>query len=100
MDVGCAVLDVWLHHSGVIARRLGLVVLGGWYLYAVCLEKLTKQAVIPLYSAYLAYSTFTGARQSMAGLAGSGGNGEASAGQGSKRQQKMEKRGGQKVQYR
>ncbi|KAK7536917.1 uncharacterized protein J3D65DRAFT_623784 [Phyllosticta citribraziliensis] len=55
-------------------------------------------AGIPLYSAYLAYTTFTGAKKSMAGLAGAGSPDQGHA-TGSKRQQKMEKRG-QKVQYR
>lgn len=66
---------------------------------------LLAQAVIPVYSAYLAYTTFVAARGSMAGLgAGAGADGSAgtTSGQasGSKRQAKMEKRGGQKVQYR
>lgn len=58
------------------------------------------QALAPLYSAWLAYTTFTGARS---GLMGGGmpadGGAAQPAGQ-SKRQQKMEKRGGQRVQYR
>lgn len=65
------------------------------------------QLAVPLYSAYLAYSTFTGARQGLAGMMGgvqaqeADGRGSASgSGATSKRQQKMEKRGGQKVQYR
>jgi hypothetical protein len=59
--------------------------------------------VIPGYSAWLAYSMVTGMRS---GLAGLGGGDAAGAGTGtaggaeSKRQRKMEKRGGQKVQYR
>jgi len=54
--------------------------------------------VVPVYSAYLAYTTFTGAKQSMAGLAGSAEEGSSTSQ--SKRQQKLEKRGGQRVQYR
>ncbi|KAF2085443.1 hypothetical protein K490DRAFT_75083 [Saccharata proteae CBS 121410] len=58
--------------------------------------------VVPLYSAYLAYTTFTGVRQGLGGMTGANGaeaTGAESTG-GSKRQQKMEKRGGQRVQYR
>ncbi|KAK8205545.1 hypothetical protein M8818_004918 [Zalaria obscura] len=71
---------------------IGLVTVFGdraWWLYIV----------VPLYSAWLAYSTFTGARQGLAGLAGNA-DGGAPTGAQSKRQQKMEKRGGQRVQYR
>ncbi|KAF4547404.1 putative SRP-independent targeting protein 2 [Elsinoe fawcettii] len=57
-----------------------------WYLYII----------VPAYSLWLAYTTFSGARQ---GLAGMGQPSEGTAGQ-SKRQAKMEKRGGQKMQYR
>ncbi|KAI9767969.1 MAG: hypothetical protein M1840_005281 [Geoglossum simile] len=53
--------------------------------------------VIPLYSVWLAYTTFTGMQQGMSGLAGAGG---AAAGGSSNRQKKMEKRDGQKIQYR
>ncbi|PNS18063.1 hypothetical protein CAC42_4022 [Sphaceloma murrayae] len=61
----------------------------GWYLYIV----------VPAYSLWLAWTTFSGARQGLSGMGmGSGGEGGA-AGQ-SKRQAKMEKRGGQKMQYR
>ncbi|KAG9584862.1 hypothetical protein KCU77_g9682, partial [Aureobasidium melanogenum] len=56
-------------------------------------------AVIPLYSAWLAYTTFTGARQGLMGGGAMPAEG-ASSGTQSKRQQKMEKRGGQKMQYR
>ena len=56
-----------------------------------------SQVVIPLYSAWLAYSTFSSARSGMAGLSGSERIDEQTA---SKRQQKMDKRSGQKVQYR
>jgi hypothetical protein len=58
-----------------------------------------NQAVVPLYSAWLAYTTFTGARQGLMGGGAMPAEGASSGGQ-SKRQQKMEKRGGQKMQYR
>ena len=58
-----------------------------WYLYAV----------VPMWSAYLAYTAFGGAKQMVSGLAGAGA--EGSQGGQSKRQQKLEKRG-QRVQYR
>lgn len=54
--------------------------------------------VIPAYSAWLAYTTFMGAQGGMSKFAGADKAGTPQAG--SKRQQKMEKRGGQKVQYR
>ncbi|THX66620.1 hypothetical protein D6D08_07097 [Aureobasidium pullulans] len=57
-------------------------------------------AVIPLYSAWLAYTTFTGARQGLMGGGSAMPAEGASSGAQSKRQQKMEKRGGQKMQYR
>ncbi|PYH85430.1 hypothetical protein BO82DRAFT_328032 [Aspergillus uvarum CBS 121591] len=59
--------------------------------------------VIPLYSGWLAYSTFMGMRSGLAGMGGAGDNGGGAAGAGapeSKRQKKLEKRGGQRVQYR
>lgn len=52
--------------------------------------------VVPLYSAYLAYTTFMGVRGAYTDAAGVP---QPEAHQ-SKRQQKMEKRGGQKVAYR
>ena len=58
----------------------------------------SSQIVIPAYSAWLAYTTFMGAQGGMSKLAGVDSAGTPQAG--SKRQQKMEKRGGQKVQYR
>ncbi|KAK1139530.1 hypothetical protein N8T08_000670 [Aspergillus melleus] len=59
----------------------------GWWLWTV----------IPLYSVWLAYTTVTGMKS---GFAGMGGAGDAEpAGAESKRQKKMEKRGG-RVQYR
>lgn len=54
---------------------------------------------VPVYSAYLAFTTFTGVRKNLAGLGGAGDAGAASNST-SKRQAKLEKRGGQKVQYR
>ncbi|KAI9683276.1 MAG: hypothetical protein M1822_006141 [Bathelium mastoideum] len=72
---------------------LGLViVIGdyGWWAYIV----------VPLYSGWLAWTTFKGARQGLAGFSGANGNEQESNQAGSKRQQKLEKRGGQKVQYR
>ncbi|KAL9599272.1 MAG: hypothetical protein Q9219_003974 [cf. Caloplaca sp. 3 TL-2023] len=56
--------------------------------------------IVPLYSIWLAWTTFGGMRQGLAGMAG-GGHGEVMAnGAGSNRQKKLEKRGGQKMQYR
>lgn len=61
-------------------------------------------AVVPLYSAYLAFTTYSGMRQGLGGMMGGGdAKGEPAVGAGggqSKRQAKMEKRGGQKMQYR
>ena len=56
--------------------------------------------VIPLYSAWLAWTTFGGIRQGMAGMAGQDGGTGANGNGTSNRQKKIEKRGGQKVQYR
>ncbi|BCS26357.1 SND2/TMEM208 family protein [Aspergillus puulaauensis] len=60
--------------------------------------------VVPLYSVYLAYSTFTGMKSGLSGFGGGGGAGGDGEGAGtgaeSKRQRKMEKRGGQRMQYR
>ncbi|KAK4561231.1 hypothetical protein LTR86_004548 [Recurvomyces mirabilis] len=64
---------------------------------------------VPAYSGYLAFTTYTGMRSGFSGLtAGAGGQGgegvETGSGSGaagqSKRAAKMEKRGGQRVQYR
>jgi hypothetical protein len=57
------------------------------------------QIMVPVYSAYLAYTTFTGVRNGMAGMAGPGTAEEGITSQ-SKRQSKLEKRGGQRMQYR
>ncbi|KAK3117967.1 hypothetical protein LTR53_000119 [Teratosphaeriaceae sp. CCFEE 6253] len=70
-----------------------LVALAGdwaWWLYAV----------VPLYSGWLALSTYSGVRQGFSGLS-AGGAGEGSSGVGgqSKRQAKLEKKGGQRMQY-
>ena len=54
--------------------------------------------IVPLYSVWLAWTTFGGMRQATAGPQGSA---EMANGSGtSNRQKKLEKRGGQKVQYR
>jgi len=59
-----------------------------WWLYLA----------VPAYSGYLAFTMYTGVRQGLGGMDGGAGGG---AGQGqSKRQAKIEKRGGQRVQYR
>jgi hypothetical protein len=55
--------------------------------------------VVPAYSVYLAVTTYTGMRSGVGGLMGGGAEGEGAGGQ-SKRQAKMEKRGGQKMVYR
>lgn len=55
---------------------------------------------VPTYSAYLAFTTFTRMRQGFSGLGENGSIGGSSAGSQSNRQTKMEKRGGQRVQYR
>jgi hypothetical protein len=52
--------------------------------------------VIPVYSAYLAFTTFTGLRQGMAGIASQSDDSAST----SNRQKKLEKRGGQRIQYR
>ena len=63
-----------------------------WWMYAV----------VPVYSVWAAATTVMGMREGMAGMAGQGSDGSqgADAGGDSKRQKKLEKRGGQKVQYR
>ncbi|KAF1988729.1 DUF788 domain protein, partial [Aulographum hederae CBS 113979] len=53
--------------------------------------------VIPVYSGWAAYTTFNGARQGMAGFGAPAGEGDAPL---SKSQQKLQKRGGQKVERR
>ena len=63
-----------------------------WWMYAV----------VPVYSVWVAASTVLAMRKGMAGMAGQGdGSAQATdAGEDSRRQKKLEKRGGQKVQYR
>jgi hypothetical protein len=57
--------------------------------------------IIPLYSLWLAYTTFGGMRQAMTGIAAQGGvDADKVNVTSSNRQKKLEKRGGQKVQYR
>ena len=62
---------------------------GAWWLWGA----------VPLYSLWLAYTTF-GSMRNMAGMAGQGGSGANGETTTSNRQKKMEKRGGQRVQYR
>lgn len=52
--------------------------------------------IVPLYSSWLAYTTFGGLRQGIAGLKRDTVNDGAT----SNRQKKLEKRGGQRTQYR
>lgn len=63
-----------------------------WWMYAV----------VPVYSTWMASTVILNMKKGMAGMAGQGDSvGEGSDGSGdSKRQKKLEKRGGQKVQYR
>ncbi|KAL8653754.1 MAG: hypothetical protein Q9226_003718 [Calogaya cf. arnoldii] len=56
--------------------------------------------VVPLYSVWLAWTTFGGMRKGMAGMAGGGTSAGTANGAISNRQNKQEKRGGQKMQYR
>jgi len=53
-----------------------------------------------VHSIWLAWTTFGGMRRGLAGMTGHGGAEGANGGGTSNRQKKMEKRGGQKVQYR
>ncbi|KAK3717621.1 hypothetical protein LTR37_005688 [Vermiconidia calcicola] len=67
-----------------------VVVLGDWCWWG--------WGVVPVYSAFAAWRTYSGVRGGMGGLMGAGGEGGGSGGgqqQQSKRQAKMEKRGGQ-----
>ena len=59
-------------------------------------------AVVPFYSTWMASTVILNMKKGMTGMAGQGNSvGEAGEGSGdSKRQKKLEKRGGQKVQYR
>ncbi|PYH45863.1 SND2/TMEM208 family protein [Aspergillus saccharolyticus JOP 1030-1] len=56
--------------------------------------------VIPLYSVWLAYTTFTGMRSGLAGMGAGGAGLDGADAPESKRRKKLEKRGGQRVQYR
>ena len=57
--------------------------------------------MVPAYAGYAAFSTARGVTSMFGGMAGAGGEGDQSAQAQSKRQQKMEARGGQqKVRYR
>jgi len=70
-----------------------LVILLGnraWWLYLV----------VPAYSIYLAATTVGGMKGMLGGMGGADGNGTGAPEAESKRQKKMEKRGGQKVAYR
>jgi hypothetical protein len=64
----------------------------GWWLWTI----------VPAYSIWLAFTTYSGMKGGMGGLMGAGNeNGSVGGGAGqSKRQAKMEKRGGQKMVYR
>ena len=76
------------------ACTAGAAVVGdkAWWMYVV----------VPVYSMWVASTTVMGMRNGMAGMAGQGdGSAQATdAGGDSKRQKKLEKRGGQKMQYR
>ncbi|KAK3634615.1 hypothetical protein LTR56_015195 [Elasticomyces elasticus] len=78
----------WSWGNTVLAALLGN---WAWWLYAV----------VPLYSAWLAFSTYSGVRSGFSGMsAGAGGEGSGGAAAQSKRQAKLEKKGGQRMQYR
>lgn len=73
--------------------NVALVILFGnraWWLYLV----------VPVYSTYLAATTLGGMKGLLGGMGGAAGDGTAAPEVESKRQRKMEKRGGQKVSYR
>ena len=73
---------------------LGAAVLGDWFWCA--------WGVVPIYSVWLGWKTYSGVRGGMSGMMG-GADGADSTGPGSgdsKRQKKLEKRGGQRMQYR
>jgi hypothetical protein len=57
-------------------------------------------AVVPVYSVYAAFKAYGGVKDAMGGLTGSAGQPDSGDGAQSNRQKKLEKRGGQKVQYR
>ncbi|KAL9008486.1 MAG: hypothetical protein Q9173_006392 [Seirophora scorigena] len=56
--------------------------------------------VVPFYSIWLAWTTFGGMKQGMLGMTGGGDTEGPTNGPTSNRQKKMEKKGGQKMQYR
>lgn len=56
--------------------------------------------VIPLYSIWSAWTTFNGVRQGLGGMGPQGAGEGANGSETSNRQKKMEKRGGQRMQYR
>ena len=66
----------------------------GWWLWGA----------VPAYSGWLAWRTFGGVRRGMAGFGGQGvagdGDGAGDGGGVSNRRRKLERRGGQKMQYR
>lgn len=73
--------------------NLGLVMILGnwaWWLYLV----------VPGYAVYALVTTFSGVKNMLGGMGAAGADGEGGAAGQSKRQQKMEKRGGQRVAYR
>jgi SRP-independent targeting protein 2/TMEM208 len=57
-------------------------------------------AAVPVYSIYAAYKAFGGIKESLGALSAAGSEGGSGTGAQSNRQKKMEKRGGQRVQYR
>ncbi|KAK4694262.1 hypothetical protein P7C71_g3291, partial [Lecanoromycetidae sp. Uapishka_2] len=64
---------------------------GAWYMYAA----------VPIYSMWMASTVLLGMRNGMAGMGKQDpGSAEGTGGEDSKRQKKLEKRGGQKMQYR
>lgn len=56
--------------------------------------------VVPLYSVWSAWTAFRGMRNGLSGMGGGGEESSGGAAAESKRQKKLEKRGGQRVQYR
>lgn len=71
---------------------IAVVIIGNraWWLYLV----------VPSYAIYAAVTTARGVKGMLGGLGGAATEGEVGEQAQSKRQQKMEKRGGQKVSYR
>ncbi|KAI4250611.1 MAG: hypothetical protein L6R40_000211 [Gallowayella cf. fulva] len=56
--------------------------------------------IVPIYSIWLAWTTFGGMRKGLAGMAGGDVSEDVPNGSTSNRQKKQEKRGGQRLQYR